>query len=316
MAAGTTTQVETALRRSVCLVLTCGYLGNHRKVELGGLSMEKDGEKLEGEKDELGASKKLFASRDLRPCEKAISSVKDRLRALSVDGGMRIFGTGAYLIPLLAVEEAERTLLEGSALVQAKATELADLLPRIIEQRREKLGPLFDRADYPTRDEVLAAYGIDWNYVSFATPERLEEVDKAAYERAVSRQDARLADAYQDVIVGLRQSAALVMRELAERLRPDADGNPRALRPTALRDLQDLLQRLPVLNSVGEDDALAALVNRVGALATGLNVDVLRQNDSIRGMLLQTAEAAAADLEKLVLTGRRAMQLGPARKAS
>jgi hypothetical protein len=140
--------------------------------------------------------------------------------------------------------------------------------------------------------------------VSFGTPERLEEVDRAAYERAKAAHDARLRDAYEDVITGLRQSAALVMRELADRLRPGPDGKPKVLRPTALRDLQDLLERLPVLNSVGEDGALAGVLARVGAVARGLDVEILRTNGSIRGMLLATAEAAAGQLDALVSSGR------------
>lgn len=302
-------RAESILKRSVALVLRCGYLGNHRRIELNSIDMEKDGESLEKEKGEVGASVRLFSAADLRPAAKIVDSVKSRLSAMSVDGGTRLFGSGTYLLPLLAVPEAVRVLKEHKALATAEAETLAGKLPEVKERRKAKLGPLYDESAYPTADEVRVAYSIAWSFVSFATPEQLEEVDQAAYEEARAEQDARLAAAYDDVIVGMREGAALVMRELANKLRPDGDGKPKALRPTALRDLQELLERLPVLNSVGKDDALAEALARVGVLAEGLDVETLRRAPAIRGMLLEAAEAASEHLSQLVTSGRRAMDL-------
>lgn len=305
-----TTQTQHILQRSVCLVLACSYLGNHRRVEVASLEIEKGGEKLAvGATDELGATKRLFANKDLAPGFAAVASVKNRLRAISVRGAERMFGDGAYLIPLLAVPEANVILAEGAALCAKVGEELALQRDQLVEQRRAKLGTLFDETEFPTADRMRHAFHVRGRYVSFGAPEQLMEVDAAAYEKARADHEALLADAYQDVILGLRESAALVLQELAERLRPDEDGKPRALRPTALRDLQDLLERLPVLNSIGEDGDLAKALAKVGVMAQGLDVETLRKAPQVRAMLLATAETVAGELDGLVLKGRRAMLL-------
>lgn len=305
------TATQTILERSVCLLLRCGKLGNHRKVELASVEMQKAGESVAAQKTELGAQKKLFADADLRPCKKIVDAAKAYVQSMSLDGGLRMFGSGAHLLPTLAVGAVDRRLEEFRTDLAAHAELLAQRLPAIIEARRVKLGPFFNLGDYPTAQDVLDEFSIAWSYVRFGAPDHLEEVDAAAYARAVADWDGRLTDAYQDVVVGLRESAALVMRELALRLRPTADGKVPALRPTALRDLQELLERLPVLNSVAGDDALAGIVARVGGYARGLNVEVLRDNPSVRGMLLAQAEEAAGQLEALVTTGR-ALSFGEA----
>lgn len=303
------TQVAHILERSVCMLLSCGFIGNHRKVELGSVAMTKDGDSVDAEKDELGARKKLFSDADLRPCKSVIQAAKHFIRSVSVDGGSRIFGAGAHLLPLLAVEEADRRLMEFKADLAARADELADRLPDLIEQRRAKLGKFFNIGDYPTADRVREAFSLDWVYVSFGAPDRLQEVDRAAYERAVATHNGKLALAYDDVVLGLREAAMLAVRELVEKLKPGEDGKPKALRSSALRDIQELLQRLPVLNSIGDDGSLTDALSRVGVLASGMDVETLRQAPGVRAMLLEAAEQATARLGELVLDGRRAMNL-------
>jgi len=306
-----TTPAETILKRSVCLVLHCGYLGNHRKVNLRGLDVSKDGVELDREKDELGASKRLFAVADLRSCEKSIAAVKDRLRAMSLDGGTRLFGDGAYMLPLLSVVEAEQVIADGQAQLAKSVEALVAQLPEIIARRAQKLGNMFNAAEYPTADDIRGAYRIDYNFVSFGAPERLVDVDVAVAERAKADWNAKLSTAYDDVVLGLRTSALTVMRELANRLKPAADGKPKALQPTALRDIQELLEQLPILNSVAGDEPLVGLLAPVGAVASGIDVDVLRKAPGVRAMLLAQAEAAVAALDELVTADRRAISFGP-----
>lgn len=301
---------QNILARCVCMVLTCGRLGNHRKVNLKSVEIfDNSGEGLAADADNIGAQKKLFAPADLAPCTHVIGSVKQRLRSMSLDGGTRVFGPGTYMLPLAHVTAAEAVIADGQAALQVKVDELVDRLPALIEARKAKLGTLFAAKDYPTANDVRAAFRIRHNFVSFGAPERLEEVSAAAYARAVDTHNALLADAYQDVVTGLRESAALVMRELAHKLRPDANGKPKALQPTALKDLQELLANFPVLNSVAEDSALAGVLGRVTLLAQGMDVQALRQAPGMRAVLLAEAEAAVTQLDHLVASGVRAVDL-------
>ncbi len=307
----TTARVGNILERSVCIVLHCGYLGNHRRLRLDSVDMQKDGATLLKEKDELGATKRLFSSKDLQAPSKAISSVKDRLRAMSVAGGDRMFGDGAYLIPLLFVKEARDVIADGQQLLDQSVTTLIDRLPALVDERRQKLGPLFVASEYPTADDVRAAYKIGYNFVSFGAPDRLAEVDEALAAAAQQEWNNRLSTAYEDVVLGLRESAASVLRELAERLGAGDDGKPKAIRGTALRDVNELLERLPILNSIGEDDELAGKLSKIGVYLKGLDPEVLRKAPAIREQLQTMADETAKELDKLVATGKRAISFGP-----
>ncbi len=304
-------QAANILAKSVCLILHCGYLGNHRRVNLDALEMTKDGAALNGEKDELGATKRLFSSKDLTRCRKSISATKDRLRAMSVDGGTRMFGDGAYLIPLLFVKQARDVIADGQASLDANVQALIDRLPSLVAERQLKLGSLFVSAEYPTPGDIKAAYRIGYNFVSFGAPEQLMEVDDAIALQAQADWNDRLSSAYDDVVLGLRESAATVMRELADRLSVGDDGAPKAVRGTALRDVNELLERLPILNSIGEDDELAGRLAKVGVYLKGIDAEVLRKAPSVRAHLQALAAETAKDLDQLVADGRRGISFGP-----
>jgi hypothetical protein len=301
-------QVKSILQRSVVLVLRCGRADSRRSVDLKSMTMEKDGVALkDDEKGELDSGWKLFGKGDLQACNKVIDALKSQLAALSCDGGIRLFGAGAYLLPNLNVGKAMAACEAAKAQLAENVEALIMQLPEIKARRKAKLGSVYSDAAYPTDDEIRKSYRISHSFVRFGAPENLVEIDAAVAEQAEAEWNAKLSDAYADVVLGLRESAALVMRELARKLSADADGKPKALRPQALDDLNDLLQRLPVLNSVGQDEHLADALARVGALAQGVDVETLRKAPAVRAMLLEAAEKTAESLDALVLSGRRAM---------
>ncbi len=109
---------------------------------------------------------------------------------------------------------------------------------------------------------------------------------------------------------GLRETALEVVVELEQRLSGDADGQPKLLRGTALRDLRDFQAELPALNLAG-DDQLTAVMARIAARTKGLSVESLRDSDQVRHATLVAVAEAKAALSKLVQDApRRAMGFG------
>lgn len=298
----------TILQRSVCLLLQCEKLGNSRKVDLRTVEISKDAVVLDGEKKSLRMSKNLIDRKEMRGCVAVIGSAKDYLRSISTSAHS-IFGPGTYLVPSLYVKEAETRLTQYQGDLKKRVDELVSRWDAVVEKRRAELGSMFDETQYATADEVRASFDLDWSYVSFRAPDQLEEIDKALAAAADKKYQAKLADAYDEVVVGLRTAAMTVMSELAKKLQPNKDGEPKALQPTALRDLQEFLGRLPILN-ITDDDPLVKVCAKVGAIASNLDVDVLRKAPGVRDMLLKAAEEAVGELDQLVSTGRRAITFG------
>lgn len=303
-----TTHAETILKRSVCLVLRAEYFGNYRKVELSTIDLKKNGDDLDKQKKDLTMMQKLVPTTALKQVNKAIDSAKAYVASISV-AGHRVFGSGAHLIPIVKVSEVIERLKQYQADIREQAAKVKEQWPEIMEKAQAERGPLFNAAHYPTAEEVEQEFQLDYNFVSFGAPEQLLEVDKAAYEVATIKCQEKLAQAHTEWLVGMREAALKVMRELRLRLQPGTDGKAKALHPAALRDLNELIQNLPVMN-LTDDDTLVDVISPVGAVAEGLDVETLRKAPAVRAMLLAKAEEACAHLDGLVSSGRRAMNLG------
>lgn len=301
----------TILKRSVCLVLHCSFIGNERKVPLADLALKEERRTADGvveedvktSKDELRLSKQLLDRKDLSKVKGVLDGAKGYLRSIATQGH-RVFGAGTYLVPLTAVLEVEQRLAQFQADLRAAVDELVEKYPAMVEKRREALKELFDAKDYLSPLELRAEFGLDWSYTSFAAPEQLETVDRAVVEAVQRKKEAEWAAAYEEVIVQLRASALTVMKELVNRLKPGADGKPKALYGTALRDLDEFVRTLPKRNT-GDDTELEDALKAVVAYSEGVDVESLRKIPALRQGLQEHAEAAVAALEGLVQNTRR-----------
>lgn len=300
-------QSFTVLERCVCMLLKCGYIGNTRKVDLRSMKLQKDGEDLEREKRRTHMSKQLVASAHLRPCAATIDAAKAFLRSISTPGH-KIFGAGTYLIPKAFVLEAEQRLKQYAEDLEAHAQALSAKWSDVVEESRQELGKLFDAQEFPTAQDVLDEYRLEWSYMAFGAP-NLMEIDQALYEAEQEKHQRMLQQAADEIVANLQEASLKVFTELANRLRPGVGGKQKALHPSALDDLQELLTRLPVLNVTGNTE-LASIVTSCGALADGLDVETVRASRGVRAMLLEKAESAITQLDALVVgSGRRAMAL-------
>lgn len=309
-------QAATILEKSVVLTLSCHYFGNTRVVDVAALvDRQERPEALDAVEDgkaldlsQFRATKRLMDSRELRPVMRVLGETKRYLQRTAIPGH-RVFGERSYLVPLALVETVDDELRQFERRLRAEADALALRYDAAVARQRIALGPQFREADYIGAAGVAAAFGLDWAYVSFAAPDRLETVSHVLARAAQRKHQQRLAQAYDEVLLGLRASALDVLRELADRLAPGDDGKARTLRSTALRDLQDFMATLPARDLTGDVELQRALAD-VSARAQGLDVQTLRDSAAAREALQAAARQAGDVLAELVQTGRRAISLG------
>jgi hypothetical protein len=326
-------QALTILQRSMCLTLSCHYLGNSRKVELDPLELRQrsappvtdlDGEVLldappdddEAARtlrtDQLLLSKKLVDPAVLRAPMRVIGRAKSYLRGRAISAH-RVFGTRTYLVPsalTLEVDEALEALRRDLA---AAVEPVAVRWTEIVAEQAVTLGPLFRAADYKTADEVRAAFGIDWDYVRFDAPENLETVSRALFESSRDRWDRRFSAAYDEVRLVLRETLRQLVAEIARKLEPREDGRPPIIRPTLLAPLVDFLGTFDARN-IADDGELAAVAERIRGLMQGVSLDALRGDDgqAFREAVRGSMQGVTEQLDGLVATGRRAFRFGEA----
>lgn len=305
----TATTAATILQRAVCLTLRCHYLGNDRHVDLADIALTKAGAALDVDKEQTSLTKKLVNPKTLRPAMRVLGQAKAYLRSVAIPTH-RVFGERSYLIPLAAVRNVDATLAGFAGDLEVVVAPIADDWARTVAEQAATLGQLFDAAQYPTAADVRRAFGIEWDWVSFAAPEKLETVDRALFESARDRYATRMAEAYDEVRVVLRESLRKVTEEIVDKLTPDADGKPKNFRGTVLRDLGAFLGSFDMRN-IADDDELAAVVADLRRLTDGVTPDDLKTVDALREDVRTRIAAATAQLGQLVEKGRgRAISFG------
>ena len=294
----------TILQRAVCFTLSCHYLGNDRHVDLDELvdvavpNRDRE-EKIQVDEAQFSASMKLVDPKILRAARRKVNDAKAILRGRAVSAH-RIFGERTYLIPVEAVVEVDAALTRLAAEIWIEAGKVADVYEAAVEAQAAKIGPaLFKRANYLTPDRVRAAYSIDWDYVSFESPERLESINHVLAARSNARHEARLASAYDDVVASMRAEALDVLVDLEDKLDVGQGERPKVLRDAAFRTLEQFMAHLPQRNLAG-DDRLAGLMDRIAGRMAGVTVDQLRTDAGARAAMRAAVGAAKMALAELV----------------
>ena len=306
-----TNETMTILQRCVCLTLSCSYLGNNRKVKLDALKDAMDGQRDLYDKA-FHATMKLVDNKALRGPNGVIGRAKAYVRSRAVQSH-RIFGEGSVLVPTGLVTSVDARLQEFATELDVEARLVAQRYAGEMAQQAARLGKLFNARLYLTPDQVAGEWALDWSYVSFAAPERLETVDRAIYEASREKWDAKMGEAYHEVRLALREGARQFAREFVRRLSPGDDGKPKIVKATGLlENLRDFLETFDLRN-ITDDAELAGVVARLRAVTHGLDPADLNDTGGLREQVLGSMAAAAQALDGLVATGRRAISFGPLR---
>ena len=298
-----TTRSATILQRSVCFTLACHYLGNVRKVELSDLDLSKSNDHEKINKDQLKLTKHLVDPKELRSAMRVLNAAKAYLRSAAIPTPS-VFGERSYLIPLGLVEQVDGRLREFALRAEVESALLAERYPSLLDKAKKALGPhLFNAAQYPTVEDVRHAFRIDWDYVSFAAPDRLETVDRALFESAQAKFQTKMADAYEEVRYVLRETLLELSKGIVEKLTPGPDGKPKIFRNSVLDGLSNFLSTFDMRN-ITDDAELTRVVSRLKGLTHGLEPEALRDFDVVRATVLDGVREATKELDGLVTVGR------------
>lgn len=301
------TSAATILQRAVCLTLTCSYLGNNRKVPLEKL-VEVSGGTKELEERHFHATMRLIDPKKLTPCSSVIGRAKQFLRSIAIPTP-RVFGERSYLVPSACAVAVDARLGEFQSELAYEALKLSEVYTQAIAEQAVALGPMFNATLYATPTEVARAFRMDWNFVSFAAPENLETVDRALFAATQQKYQVRMAEAYDEVKLVLRDTLRQLVADIAFKLSPTADGKPRVFRGTILKDMTDFLATFDLRN-IADDAELAGVVRALKGLTTGIDPDGLRDFAVVRDRVRIGMQVATDRLDELVATGRRGISFG------
>ncbi len=240
---------------------------------------------------------------------RAIARCDHRIRVQVARWGLPIsaYVKGASVIPVGLLDEVEDALEAYQQARRAAVEAFVAAYPGLVVRAQERLGPLFDPADYPSVEAVPGLFSVRIQYVTFDLPGVLQHWSERARRRAMQEGQAMLAEALEEMRQHLREVFAGLVRHLRDRLTPDpVTGEQKTLRAASLHGLLEFLDTFAARNSVVQDAELAALVTQARQLVTGIEVPALRTEAALRQTLQAELTAIVAQLEtQLIRTPTR-----------
>jgi hypothetical protein len=264
--------------------------------------IEKMAEQFDADTSTISGSKRLFDTRN--PTYMAVV----RIRRLATETWQQMTvpypDRGVRLLRKNRVPEFEQKM-NGyrQALVDAVAA-LQGEYEVLVKNAEKALGALFNPDDYPDKDDLATAFGLDWDYPSFDPPAFLKNAYPELYAQEQERIRGRFEEAVKLAEEGFTAEFAKLVGHLAEKLTGETeDGKPKIFRDSAVKNLTEFFEVFRALDT-GSNAALAQLVDRAQQMVNGINPDDLRgeKNVLVRKSVAEGMAAIQTQLEGMLVT--------------
>lgn len=279
------------LDNAVLVKLTFRSYGTSRKVSTSQVEVGAADKRL------LKVSKKILDSPE---CD-AITKLDGQIRTWVYSQVLPSqFIDGCHFVPLVSVERINDRLEDYRAERDVAVTVLCDALERLIEQDRERLGPLFNAGDYPTVEEIQRAYSLEWSYMALDAPKSLQAVSEEMYLAAKQKMELNIAEATDAVRSVLRAQFKELVDHLVDRLTPAPDGTKKIFRNSLTENVNAFLDSFGDRN-ITEDAELARLVEDARKLLGGEDAESLRSQDYVREAVRSGFSQVQDKLDELIV---------------
>ena len=244
----------------------------------------------------LSAAKKLLDTRC--PAFRAVTSVRNRITAYWRGMSLPYPESGLRLIRQDHVEPFNERMVLLRQELQDAVDQLDRQLPHLRQAAEDRLGSLYDPADYP--HTLLGLFAVDWDFPSVEPPDYLLQLNPTLYEQERQRMMARFEEAVRLAEQAFIDEFGRLIGHLVERLNGTADSKPKIFRDSAVGNLQDFFRQFRMLNvrSNAELDELVATAQR---MLNGISPQQLRDSDALRGQIVSRLSTVQASLDGLLV---------------
>ena len=197
---------------------------------------------------------------------------------------------GARLLPTAMLLEYQKTMTRYRDEFQLLVDAFLDKYDTLVAAAAFQLGTLFDRTEYPSRNQVARKFSMDVSFTPLPTAGdfRLDiesEVQRDLIAQYEQRLETQLASANQDSWTRLHDA----LSRLSDRLTIDEDGTKRKFHDTMVTGALELCDLLTQMN-VTKDPALEKARARLEDVLQGVTPDELRKEDSTRVLTKQKVD--------------------------
>ena len=173
--------------------------------------------------DFLSVGKKLLDNR--HPAFKAVTAVRNRIVAIWKAMSLPYPEPGIRLIRQDQIETFNVQMVQLREDLKAAVEQLDDRYAELRSAARDRLGTLFNAADYPT--SLCAAFGVQWDFPSVEPPDYLRQLNPELYEQECQRIQDCFNEAVRLAEEAFTAELAKLVSHLTERLSGQEDGKPK-----------------------------------------------------------------------------------------
>ena len=244
----------------------------------------------------LSAGKKLIDTS--HPAFKAVTNVRSQTIAYWKEVSLPFPEPGIRLIRLDAIEEFNRKMAIYQVQLEDAVRTLDQHYEELRNAARDRLGELFDPADYPAT--LVGMFAIEHDFPSVEPPQYLQHFSPEMYRQECQRVQSRFDEAVQLAEQAFMEELSRLMEHLTERLSGQDDGKPKVFRDSAIANLTEFFERFRSLN-VRSNEQLDELVLSAQRIVQGIEPQQLRDNQWLRQSITTRMTAVQAGLDQLLV---------------
>ena len=243
----------------------------------------------------LSAGKKLLDT--AHPAFRSVTAVRGKIETHWKGISLPFPEPGVRLIPLHQVEDFAAQLTDFQVELTDAVANLDRHYGELKDAARQRLGSLFNPADYP--ETLTGLFGVAWDFPAIEPPDYLVQLSPALYEQERARVAARFEDAVRLAEQAFLEEFARLVAHLCERVSDDGR-ETKVFRDSAVGNLSAFFARFRDLN-VGSNDQLEALVTQAQRAVRGVAAQDLRDRSGLRREVASQLTRVQSELDGLLV---------------
>ena len=225
----------------------------------------------------LSAGKKLLDGK--HPALRAVNAVKHEVVTYWRGVSLPFPEPGIRLIRQNDVSAVQVQLTTLKAELSEAVEQLDQQYDALKATARERLGSLFNPADYP--DSLRSLFDVTWDFPNVEPPSYLQQLSPDLYRQESQRVAARFDEAVQLAETAFIEEMSRLVSHLTERINGSDDGQPKVFRDSAIENIREFFQRFRELN-VHSSEQLDQLVEQSQRILNGVEPQALRDTAQLR----------------------------------
>jgi hypothetical protein len=249
----------------------------------------------------LSAAKRMLDISD--PRFRSVTSIRGRIVSFWKGMSVPYPDPGIRLIRQNQIETFDSTIQELAEELTEAVGQLDDNYESLKTSAQERLGSLFNAADYPP--SLRGLFECSWEFPSVEPPDYLRRLNPELFEQEKKRMTARFEEAARLAEEAFVGEFSKLVGHLVERITSSgAAGEKKVFRDSAVESLKEFFDRFRMLN-IHSNSQLDELVETAQQAVAGISPQELRDSEGLRRQMSSQMAGVLSALDGLLVDAPR-----------